>query len=102
MHRPDEYPALVSGCNCQARWTAMEAGEFIYLEAFPGWVFTEAPLRGPIGGLSSRNFAIARGVEDFSGEPFVWQCCPFCGHDLPMPVREDDATGGFDENTNWR
>lgn len=62
----------------------MEAGEFYYLPSRQAWVFTNAPRRSMTA--KARWFMEGRkeyAHVDYTGEPVVWECCIFCGGDLP-------------------
>lgn len=79
---PDEK-ALPLRCTCKVRYAARQRGEFVYLADYEGWAFTDGPLRWR--DARSQYYAAERGVEDHSGEPFIWHCCFHCGRDLPIP-----------------
>lgn len=84
-------------CDCRARHEAHERAEFFFCYEFDGWIFTTGPFRERT--KAGAYFAIERGVDDHTNEPFVWHCCPFCGMDLPSyhkPTWASDATGDSD------
>lgn len=65
--------------SCPPRTEAMLAGEFFFVWALGAWAFRAGPFRA-------------------DGAPITWDCCPFCGGDLPNPIdnvlkalEEDDA-----------
>jgi hypothetical protein len=68
-------------CGCRERRDAFKDGWFIYAPDRDGWIFTDGPIRERT--RAALYYGPERGVDDHSGEPFVWQCCPFCGEDLP-------------------
>ena len=73
-------------CFCQRRIDAMTANEFRWSHELRGWYFLEAERRAPHYPATS----------DTRGFPYVFECCPFCGHDLPgVPAvtSSSDATG---------
>lgn len=73
----------MAACSCLDRERAMEADSFQYISAYDGWCFLDGPRRR----MSSIALSLAatRGVDNHSGEPFVWHDCPFCGGELPNP-----------------
>jgi len=99
MFFPDEFPTIVSGCTCKERYRAMSRGEFLYSGQHDAWFFPDMRFRSM--SVAALYFASERGIDDHSGQPYLWHCCPWCGADLPQPERLDDAPP-FDENTNWR
>lgn len=81
--------------RCAERRDAMAAGTFLYDHTRQGWVSTDTPLRRPT--MRARWLAIKHGAPDTDGEPFLWQLCPFCFHELPdltPPAQADGASYG--------
>jgi hypothetical protein len=72
-------------CACDARSFARFCGEFVYLERWQGWIFTEAPVRRMTPSAQFYAFVDRREYahENHVGEPLVWLDCPFCGGALP-------------------
>lgn len=70
-------------CGCEERIAAQKDGWFVYVYDRDGWVFTDGPMRRM--STLAAYYASERGVENHTGEPFVWHCCCFCGLDLPTP-----------------
>ena len=81
----------VKWCRCPAREEAMASQTFRRSAAFGGWVLYDVPTRSM--SKSARYWAFVDRSEyshhDHTGEPFVWECCPFCGLDLPIVEGED-------------
>lgn len=76
---------LRSICFCQSRIDAMNADELRWSHELKGWWFADAPRRRPRYPAPS----------DTKGFPYTYECCPFCGHDLPgvPPGSRSDSTG---------
>lgn len=74
----------------------MRDGWFLYAPDRDGWIFTDGPIRtmSPLAAF----YGGERGVDNHTGEPYSWTCCPFCGLDLPKPsfdiVWHDDQADG--------
>lgn len=71
-------------CCCEDRERASESDGFQFIASLDGWCFTDGPRRRMT--LTAQSFAVTRGIENHTGEPFVWTCCPFCGGELPRPT----------------
>jgi hypothetical protein len=81
-------------CDCRARHEATRTEGFVEITDLGGWCFVDGPIRWV--STRAQYFQGERGIENKTGEPFVWECCPFCGLDLPMTARPSwriDATG---------
>lgn len=72
-------------CSCDRRRQAQASGELIYWEVARGWVFTDLPKRQM--DARAKYYAFIDRSEydhdDHSGEPFVFELCVFCGHEMP-------------------
>lgn len=84
----------VEYCECRTRVEAERYGAFLYAPDRSGWIFVDDKLR------RASSAGAARGVENHDGEPYVWECCPWCGHDLRPPrfdivwIPDDQGDGG--------
>jgi hypothetical protein len=83
-------------CDCAERHDATKAALFFFWSDGGGWVFVDGPMRQLTRG--ARYWKDERPIEDHTGEMFVWHCCPFCGLDLPQPIKplekwQSDASG---------
>ena len=56
-----------------------------YSRHFGGWVFFDVPTRTMSRHARFRALVDRSEYEhtDHTGEPYVYEVCPFCGHDLP-------------------
>ena len=72
-------------CACDRRRQAQADGDLLYWPSARGWMFPDLPLRK----MDARARYYAYGVRgefehaDHTGEPFVFELCPWCGHELP-------------------
>lgn len=72
---------------CEERAFAEDVGNFLYLPNRDGWVFSDGPMRRMTS--MAAFLASTRGGDDHTGEPYVFQACPWCGADLPRPDEDD-------------
>jgi len=91
---------IIGTCGCNERYNAMGCGAIVYSHYLLGWVLRETPLRQRFG--SATYYAVERGIEDHTGEPFLWQSCPWCGCELPPEPRPEGDATGYDDNATWR
>lgn len=72
-------------CSCDKRRLAQANGELLYVAEMRGWMFTDLPRR--FMDARARYYAYGERAQyahaDHSGEPFVFELCVFCGHELP-------------------
>lgn len=81
-------------CLCEERCLARDDKRFVHSKERGGWVFVSGPVRRMTA--KARYLGSTRdGFEEHIGEPFVWECCPWCGGDLPMtePYWDTQADG---------
>lgn len=70
-------------CLCDERCQARDDKRFVYSGPHQGWIFTTGPRRTMTA--KARYLGSTRpGFVDHSGDPVVFEVCPFCGGDLPM------------------
>ncbi len=83
---------------CTDRTIAEAAGEFVYLRDYDGWALVEGPRRWMT--FKAAYLLSARGGTGHEGEFFSWDCCPWCGSDLPKPEDREawQADGSDDQN----
>ena len=84
-------------CFCDHRIAATERREFLYLPASRSWYFADGDPRRMTD--KARWLGGERGVPDHEGEPTTYECCPWCGGDLPgvvahYPVVQADGEDG--------
>lgn len=68
---------------CDGRVDAMRRGDFVWNRDLKGWVDVTRPKREC---LTDRYRLSYYGMEDHTGEPYVWHDCPYCGSALPNPT----------------
>ena len=86
-------------CVCDERMLARYKGEFVFMEQYAAWVFTDSVPRWMSPAAQFRAF-IDRSEYDHEnhiGEPMRWVSCPWCGGDLPPqdsfnPFLQGDGT----------
>lgn len=91
---PGQQPSMAGTfpCNgadigaCRRRTAAMRAREFVYDWDHKGWTFITGDLRAM--SPQARYFALVERGEQFphtdhTGEPYLFESCPFCGGLLP-------------------
>lgn len=90
--------ATVAFCICDRRISAMHNGEFYYLAGQRVWCFTHDEPRSMTP--KARWLGGERGVENHEGEPITYECCVWCGGDLPgvatyytNPLQQADGEG---------
>ena len=66
-------------CACDERYIARAQGEFVFMERWRGWVFTEGNTRR----VKNPWLLSYHETDNHDGEPFVWADCPWCGGELP-------------------
>jgi hypothetical protein len=83
-----EDHALTGECDCEERKQATKSAMFFFWSDGGGWVFVDGPMRKLARGRT--YWKISGTVDDHTGEMFVWHCCPFCGLELPQPIKSAD------------
>lgn len=86
-------------CCCQRRRDAQSDAAFLYWPEAQGRYFPELPLRkmSPVAHFRAFIDRSEYAHEDHSGEPFVFELCPFCGHELPGVPHLRRASDGFSD-----
>lgn len=71
-------------CACDDRLNAEAARRFVYWVARRAWCFES---RRRAMSMRSRYYAFVDRAEykheDHAEEPYTFECCPWCGNDLP-------------------
>lgn len=71
---------------CSERLLAIVEDQFGPAKSLGGWVFRDGPFR--LATWRARYY----GMEDHSGQPYVYVTCPFCGRDLAPPPDDEGLT----------
>lgn len=83
-------------CFCPQRLNAMGSNTFRFSHQWGGWYLTDAPTRS----MSSRTRYMVYAErndgahEDHTGEPTVFQECPWCQHTLPGCLDDTSQADG--------
>lgn len=73
-------------CCCDTRREMRDKGDFVFSSLRGGWLFVKAKRRVMSAAARYRAFSERSewAHEDHTGESFIWECCPYCGNDLPQ------------------
>lgn len=89
MPNTPPWPTVLGSCYppCAERFIAICQDEFGPAKSLGGWIFRDGPYRQ--ASWKDWNRARYYGIEDHTGQPYIWVSCPWCGKDLAPPPDDE-------------